>query len=169
MVDKVPFIILIIFSVIVVAVVLINYGTQIQTAESGMEQKSRDDSEQNIVLVDGYCSKPDCIIDALKACQPGDSTVKQANNVTTIISIAGEDIYQGQDICMVSFYQENLPTGGANSTEGSTTFQVWSCKSPISQMSSLENDFQRVIEELVGTEHCARQVPWEIDFRPSIT
>jgi hypothetical protein len=35
-------------------------------------------------------------------------------------------------------------------------------------MSSLENGFQGVIEELVGTKHCARQVPWEIDFRPSI-
>jgi hypothetical protein len=140
-------------------VVLINYGTQIQTAESGIEQKSRDDSEQNIVLVDGYCNSQGCIIDALKTCQPGDSTVKQANNVTTIISIAGEDVYQGQDVCMVSFYQENLSTGGANNTEGSTAFQMWSCKSPISKMSNLENDFQDVIEELVGTEHCARQVP----------
>jgi hypothetical protein len=95
----------------------------------------------------------------LKACQLGDSTVKQANNVTTIISIAGDDVYQGQNVCMVSFYQENLSVGGANNTEGSSLFQVWSCKSPISQMSSLENGFQGVIEELVGTKHCARQVP----------
>lgn len=146
--DKIAFIMAATLAAIALTFIMLSVTASTQ-AGTGAQEKPDD---QQTVLVKGYCNNEGCVIDAVKECRLSETTVRDASNRTTIISVGGDAIHQGQPVCLVGIYEEDMPD--------TTSFQSWSCKVPVAELQdSTFADVDELAGKLAASEHCAVQVP----------
>jgi hypothetical protein len=114
-----------------------------QPGSTGAEEKTGD---RRPASIHGYCTSEGCVLDAVRRCEPSETTISYASNATTIISVWGDAIYQGRAVCTVGVYERD---DGA--------FQSWSCKVPVAELERYEG-IGELVSSLAASEHCVSQV-----------